>query len=300
MRGRLLLAAAGLLALSLAAACGGPPYPDADLWITVTAEKTDVEVGEAIPLTIVRGWAKTFEPAPWDDGALAPLVVRPEGEERRERGDRIVETLRYRAYAFTLKDVALPALAFVARPRAGGAPRVVRAEPVFFRVRRALDPKAPGAAELPGAMLAEPTGRWIPWGLGVGALFVALVAGLRYGRRTTTAESARAATPQTARERALERLARIRAHDPAHPSDGAETADVLRDYLEDVDVVPARERTTEEVLSATTLPHAGDLATVLTTGDQVKFATYAPSAEERGHLLDHAEAFLRDPGSATS
>ena len=290
MRARFLLLGAAFL---LAAACGGEAYPDTDLWITVTAETTDVEVGEAIPLTIVRGWAKHLEPAPWDDAALAPLVVRPESVEKKEIDGRTAEILRYRAYAFTLKDVALPPLAFVARPRDGGAPRVVRAEPMYFRVRRTLDPKAPGDAELPGAMLAEPRGRWVPWVLGMGLLLSALVAGLRYARRTRAPDPGPAAASLTARERALERLAALRAPDVA------EIADVLRDYLEASQTVPARERTTEEVLADSTMPHREHLAVVLGAGDRVKFATYAPSAEEGAQFLEHAEAFLADPGGAS-
>ena len=114
--------------LAAVAACrDGAPIGDAPL--SITAAVREVPLGTAFPLEVLRTWSAG--PAPdWSDETLAPLYVRLVETSRRESEGRVEETRRYEAYAFALADLA---------------------EPVELRETRALDPTAPGPAELPAA-----------------------------------------------------------------------------------------------------------------------------------------------------
>jgi hypothetical protein len=64
----------------------------------------------------------------------------------------------------------------------------------------------------------------------------------------------------------------------------AEAAEVLRDYAAARFGVPARERTSEELVAALG-PRVEGLALVLGRCDAVKFAAHDPTAEERDAVL---------------
>ncbi len=132
-------------ALALAPSCGGgPPIPDEEIGIHVTAEARDVELGKAFSLTVVCVWSKALVPGEWRDQALAPLVVRLEETTRREDDGHVEETRRYRCYAFISGDVAVPAMSFKASPRDGGPERIASADALTFRVKPALTGEAAG------------------------------------------------------------------------------------------------------------------------------------------------------------
>ena len=241
-----------LLILALAAACGdGTPISDVPLQVTAGVE--EVALGRAFPLTVVRTWSKGSEPADWSDETL---VVLPTETTRREDGTRVEETRRYDAYAFSLDDLTTP---------------------VELRVKRALDPRQPGPAELPGAVPAKT----FPWRT-VGVALAALLLLLR--RRRPTAEPPPPEPDSPAQPaphlRALARLARARRAELQ--ACYAETAALLRDYAG----VRAAE-TTEDLQ----IPR---LAAVLQQCDLVKFARHAPAADERERMLGAAESFIKE------
>src|SRR5262245_56929140 len=115
MNRRWLVPIAGVLVL----ACGhttSTPIPDQDIAVGVLPGATEVDFGKAFPLTVVRVWRKDLVPREWTEQAFAPLAVQLEDSTRREDEHRIEETRRYRARAFTLGDVTVPALTLRATP----------------------------------------------------------------------------------------------------------------------------------------------------------------------------------------
>ncbi|MHC4137539.1 MAG: hypothetical protein ACYTDU_12650 [Planctomycetota bacterium] len=262
-----------LLFLALAAACGEEtPIPDVPR--DITAGAPEVELGKAFPLTVVRTWSRGQVPAAWNDEALAPLEVRLVETSRREDERRVEETRRYQGYAFSLTDVRVPGLE--------------------LRVKRALDPAAPGPAELPGEPLPEPSSRWPTWAAVGVALLAAFVLLLR--RRQAPAPPPAPApetSPPAPHLRALQRLDRLRRQQPlGHDEISAyyvEASGLVRDYVAERFEVSAAVMTTEELIEL-----KAPLARVLPDCDLVKFARHAPTASERGQLLDRAETFLRE------
>ncbi len=254
--------------------CGGDaPIPDVPLKIKAGAP--EVELGKAFPLTVVRTWSRGQEPAAWSDEALAPLEVRLLEVAHREDDRRVEETRRYLGYAFTLTDVSVPGLELT--------------------VKRALDPEAPGPAELPGEPLPEPTSPW-SWALGGAALLAAFVLLLRR-RRSPPATAAPAPAPEPPppgpHARALERLARLRAQHPQGRDETqayyVEASGLIRDYVAERFTLPADVMTTEQLVE-----HQAPLSRVLPPCDLVKFARHAPTATEREQLLDAAESYVRE------
>jgi hypothetical protein len=264
-----------LLALALAAACGDET-PISDVPLRLSPGTAEVELGKGFPLTVVRTWRRGQTPAAWDDEALAPLEVRLLETTRREDERRVEETRRYLGYAFSLTDVRVPGLE--------------------LSVKRALDPAAPGPAELPGEPLPEPSPRWPAWAAVGAALLAAFVLLLRR-RRTPPAVAAPASSaeppPPGPQVRALERLARLRRQQPqGHDEVQAyyvETSKVVRDYVAERFAVPADVMTTEQLIEI-----QAPLARVLPDCDLVKFARHAPTASERERLLDAAENYVRE------
>ena len=87
----LLLLLLVLLVMSLFTACGKEqrqlddgvsvapatgPIPAEDLLLEVTAGATEVELGAAFPVTVLRVWSVELAPEAWSDRALAPLMLR--------------------------------------------------------------------------------------------------------------------------------------------------------------------------------------------------------------------------------
>lgn len=281
--------------LALLAACGDrSPIPEEDLALHVTVGAGEIELGRAFPLTVVRVWSRELTPAVWRDDLLAPLALKPVDVSQREDDERVEETRRFSAYAFVAGDVTVPAPSFHARPRAGGPERVVAGKPLALTVRPALDPKHPGPVEWPDGPL-RPAFPWLPWTAGLGVALVAFVLFLRRRRRTPAPPApAPVASPPAPgpAERALERLAalRSRASGAAEPF-YVEAAAIVRDYVGERFRVRAAEMTSEELVAA--LP-AGRLATFLRICDLVKFAGARPGPDARAHVLDHAEAIVRE------
>jgi hypothetical protein len=282
-----------LLCLALAAACGErAPIPAEDLALRVTAGATDVELGRAFPLTVVRVWNRELTPSVWRDDLLAPLALELIEVSQRDDGARVEETRRFDAYAFMSGDLTVPAPSFRARPRAGGAERVVEGEPLAFKVRSALDPANPGPVELPGGPVRPPF-PWLRWSAGLAAALVALVLFLRRARPAPPGPApVEAPPPPGPHERALERLAALRgrASGDAEPF-YVEAADIMREYLGARFRLRAAEMTSEELVAA--LPH-GQLETFLRICDLVKFAGARPGPAARASALDQAEAIVRE------
>lgn len=305
---------AALLALTLATSCApaGEPIAGVDLLLRVSTNAGEVELGRAFPLTVVRVWEKGLAPETWSDDALAPLTVRLVGTSRREDDRRVEETRTYAGYAFSLDAVTVPAPTFRATPL-GGDPASVRyvlGDRLELRVRRALDPAAPGSPELPGEPLAEPF-PWRAWTIGACAVIAALVfvrvRRMRAARLAASAPEPAAATsppPPGPHEIALGRIERLRASAPRRPDAilvwHVEASGLLRAFVSARFGLRAAEMTSEEVVASTPASaQRGRLAEALRDCDLVKFATRAPLDVERATTLAAAEAFVRaDAGGA--
>jgi hypothetical protein len=294
-----------LVACACALGCRGEaPIADQEILLRVTPNTTEVELGQPLSLTVVRVWQRDLAPDDWSEQALAPLVTRLVSTARREDEHHVEETRRYEAQAFSLADVAVPALEFAARPRGGGPERVASSEPFTLHVTPSVARDAPGAPEVPD-LLEEPF-RWRRFALRA-ALAIAALAILawlvRHRRRAPEAEPAPPPTPTiTAQMRALARLERLR----AQPAEGGaaleayyvEASALVRDYLEEQFAVRAPEMTTQEFLaareatSALAAPQRALLADLLAHCDLVKFACLVPDAVERERVLEAAHRFL--------
>jgi hypothetical protein len=290
-------AAVLLGALACLAGCGTrpAPIPAEDLMVSVRLGTDVAHPGLGFPLTVVRVWSRKLEPSPWDDGLLSPLVLRRARVTRREDAGYVEETRRFLAYAFTLKDVTIPPVPFVGRPLAGGAPRIVSADPLRLHVVPVLDPDAPGRPEGPGPWPRHPGGG-LPWEV-VAAALVLLAGGLGLVARARRA--ARRAAGEPAADPSLAALAALRAHLPAGPgaleADVAAVADLVRVRAGTLAGLPGRRRTTQELCAglADAPVLAAPLAVALAPCDRVKFGGVAASAELRARALDAAEIFLR-------
>ena len=277
--------------LVLAACAGDAALPPDDLLLTVSVGAESVATGAAFPVTVVRQWSKDLEPAPWDERALAPLVLRLESSERREDAHHVAETRRYRGYAFGLVDLRVPAAVLEARPQGGGPPRRTSSAPVRVRVRPEVPRDAPGAPELPGEPLAEPVPSWT-WWAGAGLAFGTLL-GWRKRRRAARAP---VASPPEVPSDAAARLAAIEARASDTPEarvkDVDDVAQVLRGHVARRWGVRTAERTTEEVVESLPPGPRAALATLLAACDRVRYAAHVPTPEERAALLAGARAFV--------
>ena len=258
----------------LFAACGHQA-PMSEPGLHVTAGRTEVELGRAFPLTVVRAWNRQREEPGWSDRLLEPLVVRLLETTQRRDETVVEETRRYRAYAFSLGDLSAP---------------------VELRVRRALDPNRPGSAELP----VRPAPGSFPWWLaGAGAVaLLALVIALRRWRAPLPAPPPRGATDESGpgpEVAALERLARLARRTPQGRRETeeffVEASAIVRGYSGARFSLAATEMTTEELTARVAKP---SLADCLRRCDRVKFARHLPDPDERKRILDRAEAFVRE------
>jgi len=242
------------LALLFLAACNRPvsEHP-----LRFETDVDEVALGARFELSVVRTWDEGGKPVEWESGALA---LRLRETEVREAGGRVEETRRYDAYAFSEIDV--PGL--------------------DVAVRRAVDPAAPGDPERP----APPRAAW-PWWV---AAALVLLAGAVLLRRRRPAPGVGATPEEPPRESALDKLAALRARDPAAAVLADELAALLRGHAG----VPSH-WSTEEVRARR--PDDG-LPPVLAVCDRVKFARHVPAAAERADLFDRAEAFLERGGAA--
>lgn len=297
---------AALLLLSLASACspGGEPIAGEDLLVRVVTDTGEVELGKAFPLTVVRVWSKDLVPADFPDDALAPLTLRLVGTSRREDDRRVEESRRYAGYAFSLDEVTVPAPTFRATPRGGDASAVrsVAGDRLALRVRRALDPAAPGAPELPGDPLPEPF-PWRPWTIGAALALAAFVLvqvrrlrAVRLASEIVVAPAAATPQPPGPHEIALRRIGDLRSADPRTDDDvrrwHVTASEIVRDYAAARFGLRASEMTTEELIAAAPSDRP-ELSSALRDCDRVKFARHESSARERAATLDSAEGFVR-------
>jgi len=183
------------------------------------------------------------------------------------------------------------------------APRPTTTAEEFLRtLPRTLDPKAPGPAELPGDLLPMPF-PWAIWTLVVVAALVATTVLVRRRmRRTPVAPStptAAAAPAPLPHERALRRLAELRARVAASPAEvHVEASSVVRDYVRERFDVRAAQMTSEQLTAAMSASLRPRLADVLARCDAVKFACDAPGASDAERLLATAETFVNETTSA--
>ena len=288
--------------LLLAASCGEDPRRGGDgispsPSISISSSSTEIPFGAPFPLEVVRTHADGLVPSPFDDLALAPLVLRLEERSVERTGGGTLERLRFRAHAFRSGVLTLPAVRFEAVPEAGGRARTALSTPFALRVLPALDPAAPGEMEPPPGPLPLPRS---PWAAAAAAAALLGAAGLLAARaRRRPAPPLPAAA--VARERARIALRSIRegtgAGEEERAADFVAAAAVVRTLLAEGCGLRTRERTTEEVLAAAGAGLAPRIAAVLGPADLVKFAAHRPSAAERALLLDAADALAAE-GSA--
>ncbi len=297
--------------LLLAASCGEDPRRGGDgispsPSISISSSSTEIPFGAPFPLEVVRTHADGLVPSPFDDLALAPLVLRLEERSVERTGGGTLERLRFRAHAFRSGVLTLPAVRFEAVPEAGGRARTALSTPFALRVLPALDPAAPGEMEPPPGPLPLPRSPWAAAAAAAALLGAAGLLAARARRRPApplpaAAASAAADTAAVARERARIALRSIRegtgAGEEERAADFVAAAAVVRTLLAEGCGLRTRERTTEEVLAAAGAGLAPRIAAVLGPADLVKFAAHRPSAAERALLLDAADALAAE-GSA--
>lgn len=300
----------------LLAACGGgaqepqpeqrptPPISSEDLLIRVTPETTDVDLGRAFGLTVVRVWSDDLVPDEFNESDLAPLTVSLVDTAHREDGGRTEETRHYKCYAFSVGAISVPPLVFRATSRTDADERSVSSEELSFSVASSLPPEDVGPAELPRDAFPAPF-PWARW-LGFGAVGLVVVGFLfvlfaRHGRKIG-GDSSSSTTP--AHVRALQQLEALRQLDPESPEETrayfVEASQVARVYIEEQFSVHVPKMTTEEFLaapdtnSALSSDHCELLAKFLGSCDLAKFARHTPTPAERGVLLVSAETFVRE------
>jgi len=244
----------------------------------------------------------------WSERALEPLQVQLEDVARRADGAHVEERRRYRAFAFREGGLELDPIVISALPKAGGGARSASSVPLALVVESALAADDAGVPELPGEPLVPPVARplW-PWALG--ALVAALLGQLvRVALRRAAARRAELPPPApsgpAAHERALERLARLRARSPASALEldayYVEAAGAVRDYLGERFELRAPRRTTEELVAAPETARALAeeqrelVGALLGECDLVKFARHAPTAAERERLSESAVRLVRE------
>jgi hypothetical protein len=169
--------------------------------------------------------------------------------------------------------------------------------------KRTLDPKSPGPAELPGDLLPMPF-PWARWATvaAAAAAAVTLLVRRRLRRPPVSAPPTVVAPGPAPHERALRRLAELRARVSASPADvHVEAATVIRAYVHERFELPTTQMTSEEIAAATSTPHRTLLAGFLARCDGVKFACETPSADDAEGSLASAEMFVtqtREGGGA--
>jgi hypothetical protein len=274
----------------------------------VTAAPSKATVGDSIVLAFrlnlnERDQLTDTVPAPAEE---LPAGVRVLSVERLQRGRDRVFTGRavialYRTGVLDLPAFGVPWVQVVTGHRGvvTTAPATVEIVPVLAAGNPTLrDIREPGAPRGPGALgLAA-----------VGAAGAVALAGLLLRRRPRRRVSGTAVMPApeptAARgpwEAALARLERIAAERPegreAVSAWYAQVTDVLREYLEEAEGLPARERTSSELLWALPprLSEGGlrrRLQETLWQADLVKFARARPSGNDAAAYLAGARELL--------
>ena len=273
----------------------------------VTAAPAKATVGDSVVLTFRlllndRDLLTDTVPAPPDE---LPPGVRVLSVERLQRGADRAFTGRavialYRPGVQELPRFGVPWVQVVTGHRAivTTAPDTVEIVPVLPAgnptLRDIREPDLPGG---PGPVALAAAGA-----LAAGALSWVLLR--RRPRQASGIVAATSPEPQAPRgpwEEALERLERLAGERPegrdALAAWYTAAADVLREYLESAEGLPARERTTSELLWALP-PRLGEgglrrrLQDILWRADLVKFARARPGPNDRPRFLADARELL--------
>jgi hypothetical protein len=248
-----------------------------------------VSFGEPFAVTVQRSWAGG-EPAPFDDKALAPLSVQLEEAvplpASGDSGTHAGERRRYRARAFMVGEVRIPAIEFRHRGE------VATCTPAPFVVKSVL-PEPPGEMEWPGDLRQWPRrGSWHWW---VAALVAALLGGVWWWRRPAPA----AAEPERVRQppaheltfAELAALALPDQHDVAVDAFYAALAEIVRGHTQRRFSLPAQVRTSQEIVAAVPIGTT-PLQRCLLACDVVKFGALRPAREAHALARQQAEAFV--------
>ena len=277
----------------LTACGGGTPVPAEDLLLRIETGATEVPLGAAFPLTVVRVWKSDLVPRAWSDKALAPLRVRLIDTQRREQGGHTEERRRYHGYAFATGVVQVPAPEFRAVPKRGGLERRVLGNALELRVTSALDPADPGDVELPGGPLQPP----FPWAIAAGAaallLVVAALVARRLQRRPAPQPVVEAIEPTPRPDAiALRRIEELRARPAADHAE--EFVAMLRVYLAERFDRRTRELTSPELAAIPTDSAQRELlGALLRDYDLVLYARHEPNPAAGARMLDAAADFVR-------
>lgn len=266
------------------------PLPEVSQRLRIVPDVTAVEFGERFTLEVERRFTESLRPQPWDDAALAPLVVRETDRASRVDDGVVVETIRFDAYAFE-RDVVR-----IEKPRWGaqdGDGEVIPAlgHGLELRVTSSLPADDAGVPELPGEPFPEPTSHarwWVMLGGGLALVFALLVRAHGRSRGDTRAAGERSRVDVW--------LGNAAAVDATVPSAAiAAWARLARECLEVEGGIPALERTTEEltgdglITKATVEVGSAELGRLLRLADRVKFAEHGATRAE----AEDASAALR-------
>ncbi len=300
----------------LLVACGGraqDPQPEQrstspiageDLLIRITPEATEVELGKAFGLTVVRTWSDDLVPGEFHDSDLAPLIVRLVETVRREDSGHTEETRHYKCYAFSIGEISVPPVVFPARSRTGADERSVTTGELRFSVASSLPPEDPGSAELPRDAFPAPF-PWVRWfGFGAGGLVFMGLLFVFFAHQMRKAGADASSPISPANVRALRQLEALRRQSPAGLDETrayfVRASQVARVYIEEQFAVRVPKMTTEEFLAAPdtnralSSDHRELLTNFLGNCDLAKFARHTPTSAEREALLLAAEAFVRE------
>ncbi|HXE58258.1 MAG TPA: hypothetical protein VNK43_09665 [Gemmatimonadales bacterium] len=302
----------GLAVGLLAGLAPAAPAQGFDQWVErsfeATPEPARATVGDTVTLAFrlrlqERDLLTDTVPRPIGPLPDGVRVLRVEklvrGEDRIFRGRALLAF--YRPGAQPVPNFGLPYLQIVL-----GIRGTVVSEPATVEITPVLAAGNPSLRDIRDLVRAPPPLRW-PWIVAAVALLAALaqVVRRRRGAKPVTPQSEpRPAVTEPAGpyERALERLDAIER--AGWTSAGAvdryveSVVNVLRDYLEEAEAVPARERTTAELLRSLP-PHLRNGArdrchSFFRRADRVKFAGARPDLATASRFLDEARRLLAD------
>jgi len=275
----------------------------------VTPEVDSATVGDSVPLRFrVRLDERDllFDTIPQPVAAL-PAGVRVLSVDKLARAPDRIFYGRARVAFYRTGRRAVPVFGLPFMRAVKGLQRGTLASDSAFVVIAPLLPAGnPSLKDIREIELAAPSSPWRLLGAATAALL--LLAGyFRLRRRHAQVSLPTEPTPvqvhaPTAYALALDQLGGIEsAHWPehGHVARHYETiVDVLRGYLEATEQLPARERTTEELVWAIP-PHLSDnglrdeFRELLDQADLVKFARFRPDPETAGTFLEQCRGLLR-------
>lgn len=299
--------ALALLALVALFGCRAeePPAPPPEgpvTWdVSAAVDKSEVQVGEPLVLTLTVRHPPSGDFAAPPESALEPFTVLEQSED--EPSD--VETrVVYRLAAYRLpEDLEIPALELRVRNEAGELSSL-STEPIPVRVVSSLTPDVTEIHDIKEPVPLVVPRDWTLLGWALLALVAALAAYLIYRRlrRAREEPAAAPAPPLPAPDvEALEALRKLRERPLSEPQEvtvfHAELAEVVKRYAGRRFDVPFLERTTAEILSdLRSTPLTGsarsELRSVLDACDLVKFARLVPAEDEARRALDAAERLV--------